>query len=100
MILDPSVISSKVGCRQVQDWCEAVLALRPSGKYLSTELRILLASWRVALKQFVASTMRTCLLTTLRLVFRLRLGGGISSSSNARLVHSSELQLSLALGLG
>ena len=44
--------------------CEAVLALRSCGKSLSTELWILLASWRVTLKNFVASTMRTCLLTT------------------------------------
>ena len=42
---------------------EAVLALRPSEKSLSTELWILLASWHVTLKKFVASTMKTCLLT-------------------------------------
>ena len=39
------------------------MALRPSGKFLSTELWILLASWHVTLKKFAASTMRTCLLT-------------------------------------
>ena len=43
---------------------EAVLALRASGRSLSTELWILLASWHVTLKTFAASTMRTCLLTT------------------------------------
>ena len=54
--------------------CEAVLVVRPSGKSLSTELRILLASWHVALRKCVASTMRTWLLTMCAL--RLRLGGG------------------------
>ena len=49
------------------------MALRPSGKSLSTELWILLASWHVTLKNLVASTMRTRLLLRLRL--RLRLGG-------------------------
>ena len=43
--------------------CEAVLALRPSGKSLSPELWILLASWHVTLRNLVASTMRTCFLT-------------------------------------
>ena len=47
--------------------CEAVLALRPSGKSKSTELWILLASWRVTLRKFVASTMRTCLLVCIGL---------------------------------
>ena len=51
--------------------CEAVLALRPSGKSLSTELWILLASWRVTLRKFVASTMRTCLLTARALALAL-----------------------------
>ena len=41
-----------------------MLALRPSGKFLSTELWILLASWHVALRNCVASTIRTYLLTT------------------------------------
>ena len=44
--------------------CEAVLAFTPSGKSLSTGLWILLASWHVTLEEFVASTMRTCLVTT------------------------------------
>ena len=33
------------------------MARRPSGKFLSTELWILLACWHVTLKKFVASTM-------------------------------------------
>ena len=40
------------------------MPLRPSGNSLSTELWILLTSWHVTLRRFVASTMRTCLLTT------------------------------------
>ena len=40
------------------------MALWLSGKSLPTELWILLASWHVTLKTFVASTIRTCLLTT------------------------------------
>ena len=66
--------------------CEAVLALSPSGKSLSTELWVLLASWRVALKPFVASTMRTCLLTTCGLALApvcsevLLVCGGLPSS--------------------
>ena len=48
------------GCKQ----CEAVSAVRPSSKSLSTELWILLASWHVTLRRFVASTMRTWLLPT------------------------------------
>ena len=53
--------------------CEAVVALRPSGKSLSAEIWLLLASWHVALRKFVASTMKTCLLTTCALRLRLRL---------------------------
>ena len=41
--------------------------LNPLGQP-TLELWILLASWRVTLKKFVASTMRTCLLTTCALL--------------------------------
>ena len=69
------------------------MALRPSGKSLSIELWILLASWHATLRNFVASTMRTCL--------RLRLGEGVVGSvlvAAPDSVHSTciELQLSLA----
>ena len=58
---------------------DAVLALRPSDKSLSTdhELWILLASWHVTLNVFVASTMRTCLLTTCALALAPGVGVGI-----------------------
>ena len=51
--------------------CEAVLALRPSGKSLSTELLILLASWHVTLRKSVASRMSICLLSTCALALLL-----------------------------
>ena len=55
--------------------CEAALALRPSAKSLSNELRILLVSWHVILRKF-----------RLRLRFRLslRLGGGGGSAITTR----------------
>ena len=71
---------------------EAVLALKPSGKSLSTDQWILLASWHVTLKTFQASTMRTCLLTACALALRLRLrlrlrleGGRVGSARNHKL---------------
>ena len=55
------------------------MALRPSGKFLSTELWVLLASWHATLKKGVASTMRTCLL---RLRVRLAEGQGLGQGQD------------------
>ena len=53
------------------------MVVMPSGKYLSTELWILLAYWHEALRKFIASTMRTCLLTTCALARALICSGAL-----------------------
>ena len=93
--------SSLRGARQ----SEAVLALRPSGKSLSTELWILLASWlRLRLRlgggriSFSSHTRLGLGLVRLRLVGRgLRLGGG---GSVLVATPDSGLRLRLRLRLG
>ena len=69
------------------------MVLRSCGKSISTELWILVASWNVIFRKSVASTMRTCLLTTCALApapvfsevlgLRPRLGLGLDTRVGA-----------------